>query len=66
MPRTFGDGILHESEINFLVDVNVPIYAHDVTPFGAEEETIGSYVASLIENKSSPQIWILVLFQMLL
>ncbi|MDP2161226.1 MAG: 4-hydroxybutyrate CoA-transferase, partial [Flavobacterium sp.] len=27
MPRTFGDGILHESEIDYLVDVNIPIYA---------------------------------------
>ena len=33
MPRTFGDGILHVSEIDYLVDVNLPIYAHDVTPF---------------------------------
>ena len=58
MPRTFGDGILHESEIDYLVDVNVPIYGHDVVPFSVEEEKIGTYVASLIENKSTLQMGI--------
>ncbi len=58
MPRTFGDGILHVSEIDFLVDVNLPIFAHDVVPFTAEEEKIGIYVASLIEDKSTLQMGI--------
>jgi len=58
MPRTFGDGIMHVSEIDFLVEVNVPIFAHDVTPFTAEEEKIGAFVASLIENKSTLQMGI--------
>ncbi len=58
MPRTFGDGILHVSEINYLVEVDVPIFAHEVTPFSAEEEKIGEYVASLIENKSTLQMGI--------
>lgn len=58
MPRTFGDGILHVSEIDYLVDVNLPIFAHDIDPFTAEEERIGSYVASLIEDKSTLQMGI--------
>lgn len=58
MPRTFGDGILHVSEIDFLVDVNLPIFAHDEVPFTAEEEKIGIYVASLIEDKSTLQMGI--------
>ena len=58
MPRTFGDGILHVSEIDFLVEVNVPIFVHEVTPFTAEEEKIGTYVASLIEDKSTLQMGI--------
>ncbi|MBC5835313.1 acetyl-CoA hydrolase/transferase family protein [Flavobacterium sp. F372] len=58
MPRTFGDGILHVSEINYLVEVDVPIFAHEVTLFSAEEEKIGEYVASLIENKSTLQMGI--------
>lgn len=58
MPRTFGDGILHVSEINYLVEVDVPIFAHKVTPFSAEEEKIGEFVASLIDNKSTLQMGI--------
>ena len=58
MPRTFGDGILHVSEIDYLVEVNIPIFAHEVTSFSAEEEKIGEYVASLIDNKSTLQMGI--------
>lgn len=58
MPRTFGDGILHESEIDYLVDVNVPIFGHEPSPFSKEEEKIGEYVASLIEDRSTLQMGI--------
>ncbi len=58
MPRTFGDGILHVSEIDYLVDVNMPIYSHEVMPFTAEEEKIGNFIASLIEDKSTLQMGI--------
>ena len=58
MPRTFGDGILHVSEIDFLVEVDTPIFGHEPTAFTAEEEKIGSFVASLIENKSTLQMGI--------
>jgi acyl-CoA hydrolase len=58
MPRTFGDGIMHVSEIDYLVEVDTPIYGHDVVPFTAEEEKIGSYIASLIEDESTLQMGI--------
>ncbi len=58
MPRTFGDGILHISEIDYLVAVDVPIYGNEVKPFSAEEEKIGAYVASLIEDRSTLQMGI--------
>jgi len=58
MPRTFGDGIMHLSEIDYLVEVNVPIYGHEVTPFTKEEEKIGGFVASLIEDRSTLQMGI--------
>lgn len=58
MPRTFGDGILHVSEIDYLVEVDVPIYRHAPEPFTYEEEKIGSYIASLIEDKSTLQMGI--------
>lgn len=58
MPRTFGDGILHESEIDYLVAVNEPIFGHEPTPFSIEEEKIGEYIASLIEDRSTLQMGI--------
>jgi acyl-CoA hydrolase len=58
MPRTFGDGIIHVSEINYLVEVDVAIYAHEIEPFTKEEEKIGEYVASLIDDKSTLQMGI--------
>ena len=58
MPRTFGDGIIHVSEIDYLVEANVPIHAHNLAAFTETEEKIGTFVASLIENKSTLQMGI--------
>ena len=58
MPRTFGDGILHESEIDYMVEVNQPIFGHEVAPILEEEAKIGQYVASLIEDRSTLQMGI--------
>ena len=58
MPRTFGDGILHISEINFMITIDIPIYSHEVEPFTAEEDKIGNYIASLIEDRSTLQMGI--------
>lgn len=58
MPRTFGDGILHVSEIDYLVDVNVPIYGHELASITPLEDKIGTYIASLIEDKSTLQMGI--------
>lgn len=58
MPRTFGDGIIHVSEIDYLVEVNTPIHTHPVAPFSKEEEKIGEYVASLIDDRSTLQMGI--------
>jgi acyl-CoA hydrolase len=58
MPRTFGDGILHVSELDYLVAVDVPIYSHEVEPFTTVEDKIGSYIASLIEDRSTLQMGI--------
>lgn len=58
MPRTFGDGILHESEIDYLVEVNERIFGHEVAPISEEEAKIGKFVASLIDDKSTLQMGI--------
>ena len=58
MPRTFGDGILHISKIDFLVAVDVPVYGHKMEPVSILEDKIGSYIASLIDDKSTLQMGI--------
>lgn len=58
MPRTFGDGILHVSEIDFLVEVDLPIYGHTMAEISPIEDKIGTYVASLIEDRSTLQMGI--------
>lgn len=58
MPRTFGDGILHISEIDYLVEINSPIYSHETEKISPLEDKIGDYIASLIEDESTLQMGI--------
>ena len=58
MPRTFGDGILHISEIDFMVEVDMPIYSHTMEESSPLEDKIGNYIASLIEDESTLQMGI--------
>lgn len=58
MPRTFGDGIIHVSEIDYLVDVDVPIYSHHQEDISETENKIGQHIASLIDDKSTLQMGI--------
>jgi len=58
MPRTFGDGILHVSEIDYLVDVDMEIHGHGMAAITPEEAKIGEYVASLIDDRSTLQMGI--------
>lgn len=59
MPRTHGDGIIHVSEINVLVDVNDPL--PEVNYSNSMNETslaIGKICAELIEDRSTLQMGI--------
>lgn len=58
MPRTHGDGIIHVSQIDTLVEVDYPIYEHLNPAVTAEEEKMGEYIAGLIEDKSTLQMGI--------
>lgn len=58
MPRTFGDGIIHISEIDYLVEVDVPIYCHHMGEISPLEDKIGNFIASLIEDESTLQMGI--------
>ncbi|WP_159022716.1 acetyl-CoA hydrolase/transferase family protein [Formosa sp. L2A11] len=58
MPRTFGDGIIHISEINAFVECDEPLPTHDIPAPSVIENRIGAYVANLIEDKSTLQMGI--------
>lgn len=58
MPRTFGDGIIHISEIDYLVDADLPIFGHEQEIISETENKIGQYIASLIDDKSTLQMGI--------
>lgn len=58
MPRTFGDGIIHVSEIDYLVEVDDPIFEQKIAQPTAAESQIGAYIASLIDDKSTLQMGI--------
>ncbi len=58
MPRTFGDGIIHISQIDHLVEVNAPIFSHGQDAISETENKIGQYVASLIDDRSTLQMGI--------
>lgn len=59
MPRTHGDGLIHISEINTLVEINEPLpeinYGKQI---GECERIIGNNVASLIEDRATLQMGI--------
>jgi acyl-CoA hydrolase len=58
MPRTFGDSILHISEIDYIVSVDVPLFEQQIEIPSAIESKIGTYIASLIDDKSTLQMGI--------
>jgi acyl-CoA hydrolase len=59
MPRTHGDGVIHISEIDALVEVNEALpevnYSQQV---GEQERIIGRYTAEIIDDRSTLQLGI--------
>jgi len=58
MPRTFGDAIIHSSEIDYFCEVETEIHSHEMPPISETENRIGRYIASLIDDKSTLQMGI--------
>ena len=58
MPRTFGDGIIHVTEIDAFVEVDEPLPSFPATEPTDIEVKIGDYVAGLIEDRSTLQMGI--------
>jgi acyl-CoA hydrolase len=58
VPRCWGTGIIHISQIHYAVEADEPLYiAHERT-ISPEEAQIGKYIASLVEDKATLQMGI--------
>ena len=58
MPRTFGAGIIHVSEIDAFVECDDRLPGHEIAPPSEIENRIGNHVAGLIEDRSTLQMGI--------
>jgi acyl-CoA hydrolase len=58
MPRTHGAGIIHISELNTMVDVDVELPEAKIADPTETEDKIGDYIAELIEDGSTLQMGI--------
>ena len=58
MPRTFGDTVIHISEIEALAEADYPPPALPFVPFTENDEKIASYIAEQIEDGSTVQLGI--------
>jgi acyl-CoA hydrolase len=58
MPRTHGQGTLHISRIDALVEVNDPIFSGHPVEIGEQEQKIGKYIAEMIEDGATLQMGI--------
>ncbi len=55
VPRTFGDGILHVSKIDALVEVDQKLFEHEPKPISDTHMQIGCNIAELIEDGATLQ-----------
>ena len=55
MPRTHGDGMIHVSDLDSIVETDRPIFEHPPAVLSDIEQRIGSHVAGLIEDGSTLQ-----------
>ena len=56
MPRVFGDSLIHISEVDAIVENNVPLIALNPRPPLPEDEKIGKAIAKLIPNGATIQM----------
>jgi acyl-CoA hydrolase len=58
VPRCFGAGIIHKNDIHAAIEVNEPIFQAQTRKLTNEEQQIGKYVASLVEDGATLQMGI--------
>lgn len=58
MPRTFGDTIVHISEIDKVIETNYPVPELQITEPSEKDKLIGKHIAELVEDGSTIQLGI--------
>ena len=58
MPWTYGDTLVHISEIDYLVENHVPLVELPATPASEVEQKIGGFIAELINDGATIQLGI--------
>ncbi len=58
VPRAWGDAIFHMSEIDYFVEDDSPLYAHEMGELSEIDIAIGKHVAALIEDGACLQMGI--------
>ena len=56
MPKTHGRSFIHVSEIDYIVEVDQPLYELEQSPITEVQARIGQHVAALVEDCSTLQI----------
>ncbi len=58
VPRAWGDAIFHMNEIDYFVEDDSPLYAHEMGELSETDIAIGKHVAALIEDGACLQMGI--------
>ncbi|MBI3232723.1 MAG: 4-hydroxybutyrate CoA-transferase, partial [Bacteroidetes bacterium] len=58
MPRTFGDGLIHISKIDRIVELDRPLPEHPINVPNEIELKIGKHIAELVEDRATIQMGI--------
>ncbi len=58
MPRTFGDTIIHISEIDHVIEVDYPVPSLPIVEPSEKDRIIGKYIADLVDDGSTIQLGI--------
>ncbi|MSW81490.1 MAG: 4-hydroxybutyrate CoA-transferase, partial [Actinobacteria bacterium] len=56
MPYTYGDAQIYENEIDYLVEVDVPLPTHSPGPLDDVSRQIGELIAARVEDNSTLQL----------
>ncbi|KAB3530862.1 acetyl-CoA hydrolase/transferase family protein [Alkaliphilus serpentinus] len=58
LPRTFGDTIVHVSEVDVIIEADYEVPTLPIAPINELDQKIGDYIAELVEDGSTIQLGI--------